>query len=66
MKPPTGKNGVYRLHWNEGGYSLAAVGTLYDGRRWYAASNWTSECTCGIVSIDWGKVKCAELVEAKT
>src|SRR5690606_16528846 len=32
-----------RIHWEEGGSSLAAIGQLHDGRRWFAPVNWTAE-----------------------
>jgi len=35
-------NGIYELHWIDGGTSVAAVGILYDGKRWYAPCNWTT------------------------
>lgn len=34
--------GLYLLTWETGGESLAAVGQLYDGARWYAPVNWTT------------------------
>lgn len=34
--------GVYRLHWVDGGTTLACVGFDYSGARWLACSNWTS------------------------
>lgn len=34
--------GVYRIHWFHGQTSVAAVGITYDGKRWLAATNWTS------------------------
>lgn len=57
-------HGLYRLHWKSGGYSLASVGSLYDGTRWFAPCNWTSgdKLACsGIASTHWWKVKTAEL-----
>jgi hypothetical protein len=32
--------GLYRVYWDEGGYSLAAVGVLSNGDRWLAPINW--------------------------
>lgn len=49
-------HGLYRLHWKTGGWSLAAVGSLYDGSRWFAASNWTAERRIGIASESWDHV----------
>ena len=57
------KHGLYRLRWKEGGrYSVAAVGSDYDGNRWYAPTNWIG----GIPCFDWSKVKAAfPIVEAR-
>ena len=35
-------HGLYRIFWHSGGSSVAAVGSLYDGTRWVAPTNWTS------------------------
>ena len=32
--------GLYRLHWTDGGSSLASVGMTFDGGRWMAPINW--------------------------
>jgi hypothetical protein len=58
-------HGVYRLYWRSGGCSLASVGSLHNGDRWFACANWTSEKTRGIVVANdwWRKVVRAELVE---
>jgi hypothetical protein len=51
-------HGLYRLHWKDGGSSLAAVGSDREGRRWFAPTNWISvPCT------DWGSVKRAERLD---
>ena len=39
------KHGIYRIHWKEGGSSLAAVGSDVAGNRWLAATNWVSGST---------------------
>lgn len=44
-------NGLYRLHWAEGGHSLAAVGRLRDGTPWYAPTNWVT-----VPWMDWSLV----------
>ena len=44
-------HGLYRLHWKDGGTSLASVGSNQRGDRWYAATNWISG-----PSFDWRKV----------
>lgn len=55
--------GLYRLYWREGGSSLVAVGILYDGRRWFAPTNWTSEMPGGVSSAAWGLVDRVERVD---
>lgn len=38
-------HGLYLLFWKTeegGGSSLASVGSLYDGGRWFAPTNWTT------------------------
>ena len=32
--------GLHRVHWKSGGTSLAAVGQMSDGRKWFAPCNW--------------------------
>lgn len=34
--------GLYRVHWKDGGTSLAAIGLMYDGQRWCAPTNWAA------------------------
>lgn len=65
------KHGVSRLFWkkDEGGSSsLAVVGSMHSGARWFACANWTGKDRCGIPGSDneeyWGKVEKAELIEA--
>ena len=55
--------GLYRLYWKDGSSSLAAVGNLNDGRRWFAPVNWTNSRPDGIASADWRTVWEAELLE---
>ena len=50
--------GLYRLHWKSGGFSLAAVGQLRDGARWFAPSDWQN----GLTSTRWSLVERAEAV----
>lgn len=50
--------GVYRLHWKSGGTSVAAVGCLASGEKWFAPANWISG-----PSTDWTKVESVELIE---
>jgi hypothetical protein len=60
------KHGVYRLYWDGRNYSLASVGSLSNGSRWFAPCNWTSESADGIVGVntDWTMVKKAVLIES--
>lgn len=51
--------GLYQLWWKSGGMSLACVGQLHDGGRWFACSNWTSRCAHGIASTEWDLVESA-------
>lgn len=46
-------HGIYRLYWKDGGSSLASVGGLHDGTRWFAPINWTSKAPDGIASTKW-------------
>lgn len=39
-------HGLYRIFWESGGTSVAAVGGLYDGTRWLAPTNWTTGPEC--------------------
>lgn len=56
------RHGLYRLFWKSGGFSLAAVGILHDGTRWFAPVNWTCKTSEGIASTDWKSVERAELI----
>ena len=65
------RHGVYRLHWTEaagGGSSLAVVGSMYSGARWFACANRTGKDGKGIPGSDndesWSEVERAELIEA--
>lgn len=58
--------GLYRVHWAEGGSSLAAVGMNSDGSRWIAPTNWLSPATqCG-PNPWWHAVTRLELVAGTT
>ena len=48
---------VYILYWKSGGSSLAAVGSLINGDRWFAPINWVAGNAGGIASTDWHMVK---------
>lgn len=58
-------HGVYWLYFSGDGRCLASVGSLHDGRRWYACSNWTSKDRSGVVSTDWELVEWVELIMAR-
>ena len=58
------KHGLYRFHWADNeGTSLAVVGSLDDGSRWFACANWTHGHIEGIASYKWYLVERAELIE---
>ena len=50
-------HGIYRLYWKQGGSSVASVGSLADGTRWFAPSNWIN-----VPSTDWSNVSYVELI----
>jgi hypothetical protein len=52
------KLGVYRIFWKVGGSSVASVGQMNDGAKWFAAANWTNTT----VSTDWTFVDRIELL----
>lgn len=65
-------HGVYRLYWTEdegGGSSLAVVGSMYSGKRWFACANWTGRDSKGIPGSDnaryWAKIERAELIKER-
>jgi hypothetical protein len=60
------RHGLYRLHWKSGGASLASVGSLNNGDRWFACTNWTaSSVQAGVASTQWELVAVAELLPVK-
>ena len=36
------KHGLYKIYWKSGGSSLASIGSLSCGARWFAPTNWTN------------------------
>lgn len=57
------KPGLYKIFWNEGGYSFASVGNTPDGKAWLAPTNWINVCsefTSG--QKTWRMVKKVELI----
>jgi len=51
------ENGLYRLHWFDGGNSIASVGRDENGRTWFAPANWIR-----VPSYEWSLVKSADLI----
>lgn len=51
-------NGLYRLHWKSGGFSLAAVGRDNFGVPWFAPTNWLR-----VPDTRWSIVKRVERLE---
>lgn len=49
-------HGLYKIYWKDGGCSMASVGSLHSGKRWFAPTNWTSKDHT-IASSAWNKVK---------
>jgi hypothetical protein len=57
------ENGVYRVWWDGGGVSVAAVGRSHNGWPWMAAANWTAADPGRVSSGDqWGNVARVELL----
>lgn len=61
-------HGIYRINWDEeagGGFSIAAVGSMYNGDRWLAPLNWTAQpgrspATCSYET--WAAVESAQKI----
>jgi len=45
-------DGLYAIHWRDGGVSLAAVGRNGAGEAWMAPTNWIC-----VPSYDWSQVE---------
>jgi hypothetical protein len=60
ISPPP-PSGLYRLHWKEGGASLASVGRDRYGRVWFAPTNWIK-----VPWYDWELVASVERIEVPT
>ena len=54
------RHGLYRIVWKSGGLSEAAIGSLHNGDRWFAPTNWTASGTSGIASTNWKLVSYVE------
>lgn len=59
-------HGIYRIYWKEeygGGHSLAAVGSLNDGSKWIACTNWIGKEQVNSSGEEiWNKVAEAKLI----
>jgi hypothetical protein len=52
--------GLYKIYWKDGGWSLAAVGSLPNGDRWLAPTNWVS--LANEYSKEWRRVEKVEAI----
>jgi hypothetical protein len=55
-------HGIYKIFWESGGFSLAAIGSLPDGTRWMSPTNWTDSSTLKEHVLD---IKYMQLLMAK-
>lgn len=46
------KHGLYAISWVGGGMSFGAVGSNWQGLRWFAPTNWVN-----VPSYDWGIIE---------
>lgn len=56
------KHGLYEIYYVDGGMSLATVGSLHDGGRWFSCANWTAQDEKGVCSTHWELVKEVKLI----
>lgn len=56
------RNGIYRLHWRDGGFSIAAIGSGSTGSRWMAPLNFTEPLDERDSVRKWMQVERAELL----
>lgn len=58
--------GLYRMFWKDGGSSLASIGQTYNGTRWFAPSNWTTQSNKHplVASTNWRMVERVDLILA--
>jgi len=52
--------GLYRVYWDTGGSSLAAIGVTYNGGRWLAPINWVAPT----LDPAWSRVIRMERIDA--
>jgi hypothetical protein len=55
--------GVYIINWQDGTVSLATVGNLYSGYKWFSPQNWVSTVPAGIASDDWHLIRSVEYLD---
>lgn len=55
--------GAYRIYWKDGGYSIAVIGNLQNGTKWYAPANWSPKLESGVASTNWEYVIKVELIQ---
>lgn len=56
--------GLYEITWKSGGASLAAIGQLQDGARWFAPCNWSASDVAFAGCTAWRMVESVKLVKA--
>lgn len=61
--PDAPRPGLYRVFWKSGGSSLAAIGTLSNGDRWIAPTNWVTPGTMASAG-EWGDVERLDRIDA--
>lgn len=49
-------NGVYRIYWRSGGFSVASIGRTRSGDVWIAPANWVSGPVFILEILDWIEV----------
>jgi len=56
-------HGLYKIYWKTGGQSNAAVGSMPNGDRWIAPTNWIGGMGTTARSV-WKGVKSVERIDA--
>jgi hypothetical protein len=52
-------HGIAKIYWKTGGWSVCSIGSTRKGKRWFAASNWTS----GSTTKHWSWVLRVEFID---
>jgi hypothetical protein len=60
--PRVAAHGLYRIHWKSGGTSLAAIGSMSNGNRWIAPTNWLAPST-DPSSSSWAEIERLERID---